>query len=266
VIRVGLLFHGKKEGAPALAEEICRFLRAAGHTVRMEESHRRSADFTAGLDLCLTVGGDGTMLGVAAAAAGAGVPLLGINCGHLGFLTALGPNDWREGLPAILRGERRELRENLLQCAADGRNFFAVNDVVIKCENGVRLFEFSVWVGDNLLNRYRADGLIFSTPIGSSAYGLSAGGPLLAPSLRAMALTPICPHTLSGRGLILPAGTPCTVRTDGRRGHFLLCVDGKDVGGGDGPIHVRTGGEEIVIFQRKDYDYFSTLREKLGWH
>ncbi|MDR3117642.1 MAG: NAD(+)/NADH kinase [Puniceicoccales bacterium] len=264
---LGLIYHGGKKGCPQLAEELANFLHREGYALRMAESHGREGYSLDGLDLCITLGGDGTLLGMAEKAALAGVPLLGINCGRLGFLTALDRDSWRTELVKMLGGERLELRGNLLRCTGDGRTFHALNDVVIKNWNSGRLFDMAVWVDGTLLSHYRADGLIFSTPLGSTAYGLSAGGAILSPSVQALAITPICPHTLSNRGLVLPAQARCTVEVGDGTARCHLYVDGQNVQDLEpGPLQITTADLTATLFQRRDYSYFSVLREKLAWH
>ncbi|MDR2030308.1 MAG: NAD(+)/NADH kinase [Puniceicoccales bacterium] len=258
----GLVFHGGKAGVHELAKEIIEFLRRAGHELRVAELHGRENFSVAGLDLCITLGGDGTLLAMAAEAAMANVPILGINGGRLGFLTAISSENWRKELPRMVAGERTELRTRLLSCSCGGHTFHALNDVVLKSRGSVRLCTMAVRVDGEVFNSYRADGLIFSTPIGSTAYNLSAGGMVVAPSVPAIVISPICSHTFANRGIILPANAICSVETGSTIPH--LCIDGREVPTVDSPsLHITTGTTVATLWRRKDCSYFSILREKL---
>lgn len=267
VKNVGIIYFEKKMGSRDCALAVGDFLRHRGIEVRMEKAYQLPSDFFSTLELCITVGGDGTLLSVSSDAALAGVPILGINCGNLGFLTALGKDDWADSLDAILAGDCAMLNEFLLECSLGDRHFFALNDIVVKNRDSVRLFHLRVKIDGKLLNEYRADGLIFATPLGSTAYSLSAGGAIMAPCVHGIAVTPICAHTLSNRSIILPRDSKISVEPLNDGTNFDVYADGKSVHaeGFDGPISIFQSNYCVSIIQPKHYSYFDILRGKLSW-
>jgi NAD+ kinase len=224
--------------------------------------------------LVIVIGGDGTFLSAARSLVDYDVPLLGINVARLGFLTDLNPLELPEPLDAILAGQFLEERRFLLQAsiARGNSNVFsttALNDVVVHKCNIARLIEFETHVDNHFVYRQRSDGLIVSTPTGSTAYALAGGGPILHPSLDAIVLVPICPHTLTNRPLVVDMDSRIEIvlgEGEQAEGH-LTC---------DGQTAVELFPCDRVIIQRKQrwlrlihpagYDYFSTLRSKLGWN
>jgi NAD+ kinase len=273
---IGLFVHGNKPESVAIGQEVYEFLHADGsYDLRMDHSFPREKSCLDGLDLCITLGGDGALLGIASHAATRRVPILGINGGSLGFLTALDATNWRRGLIPILRGERTILRANLLRCTTGGGKYFALNDVVIKNQNGVRSFDLLVSIDGAAAASYRADGLIIATSLGSTAYNLSAGGAILSPSVQALLITPICPHTLANRSVILSPDSrirvQCPPPADGHRSRasrLQLCVDGRDITSvaATESIDLSLSPIRATIYQQKSYDYFATIRDKLGWN
>ena len=222
--------------------------------------------------VAIVVGGDGTMLGVARELAPCGVPLLGINSGRLGFITDIAETDWRAAIDALLGGEfEREQRAVLEgEVVRDGRSIFAgiaVNDVVVNRSGATGLVELRVDVDGRPMYVQRADGLIVATPTGSTAYALSAGGPILHPSLPGLVLVPIAAHTLSNRPIVLPEHVQIEIEI----------VSHKDVGvnfdmqhfadllGGD-RVRLRAAPYRAVFLHPPGWSYFTTLRKKLRWH
>ena len=220
-------------------------------------------------DLVIVMGGDGTMLSVARALRDTGVPLIGINRGRLGFLTDLQTDHMLDDLDRILQGEHQLESRILLQSVVTRgeqviKQTVALNDVVIK--SAFRLIELEVHVDGQFVSRQRSDGLILTTPTGTTAYGLSAGGPIMHPDLEAISIVPISPHTLSYRPITVPA---CSVIE-------VIVVNAADAqisydGQGQYPLavgdHVRIGRapQEIKLVHPKDYCYFDMLRNKLNW-
>lgn len=220
-------------------------------------------------DLAIVMGGDGTMLSVARSLILADVPLVGINRGRFGFLTDLRSEDMLEALDRILEGDYvRDTR--MLLCGQVLRNGevlysgHALNDVVIK--SGLRLLEMEVKIDRQFVHKQRSDGLILTTPTGTTAYSLSAGGPILHPNLEAITLVPICPHTLSNR--------PITVSSDSEIEVKLLQADDAQVSFDgqyqitleiDDTIMVRRANHSISLLHPSDYCYFDMLRNKLNW-
>ncbi|MDR0428507.1 MAG: NAD(+)/NADH kinase [Puniceicoccales bacterium] len=264
---VALVFNPHKYAAKSTACAVGEFLKKRQITANLGEIHRLSENFFSSADLCISVGGDGTLLAVAKQAALHNVPLLGINCGTLGFLTALCRNHWEATLPHILDGNRHELRENLLQCVRNGISYYALNEFVVHGNHASRILDMRVYINDSLLNEYHADGLIVSTPLGSTAYNLSAGGVIIAPDVECVAVTPICPHTLSNRSVILPPYSLIRIESLHRGSVHCLCGDGHDIPptNDDDPIVISRSRKKVTIWQPKDYSYCAVLRDKLSW-
>lgn len=226
------------------------------------------------IDLAIMVGGDGTMLNVAQELSAHGVPAIGVNLGRLGFLTDIAFADFDSSLSSILSGDYAIEYRTMLQCRVtlQGRQVcsgISLNDMVISKGNTGRLLEFEIWVNDQFVSQPRSDGLIISTPTGSTAYALSAGGPIIYPNLPVISISPICPHTLSNRPIILDENDAVEIRA--LKAHEapanLAC---------DGIITAQLTGDEIIAIKRsatklkmiriKGFNYFETLHSKLGWN
>ena len=224
-------------------------------------------------DLIIIVGGDGTLLSAARSLVGFGVPLLGINLGHLGFLVDLCAIDVHKALDEIMAGEYTEENRFLIisEIERDGDYFGggnAFNDVVIHKADVARMIEIETYVDNKFVHSMHADGLIVSTPTGSTAYSLSGGGPILYPSLNVLELVPICPHTMSNRPVVISGeseidivisdhfSTQAQVTYDGQINFNLMPGD---------HVKIMRHPKHITILHPKDYDYFEILRAKLRW-
>ena len=226
------------------------------------------------VDLVIVVGGDGTLLSVARAAP-TSTPVLGINVGVLGFLAGLSRTEALTRLDEVLAGEFREDRRERLEVTVSGgadgpRRFRALNDAVLNKEALARISTFRVELDGRAVAEFRADGIIVSTPTGSTAYNLSAGGPILHPSLPAVVVTPICPHTLSQRPLVVPAETRIGLRlldppTD--QGGVYLTLDGQEglPIGPESAAEIRTDTSPATLLRPPEADHFRNLAEKLNW-
>ena len=225
-------------------------------------------------DLVVVVGGDGTLLAAARALARTGVPILGVNQGRLGFMVDVTPDEMDATLTQIFAGdyvreERLLLTANILRASgkADGP-FLAINDVVIRNQAAVRMLDFSTWIGKEFISQHRADGFIVSTPTGSTAYALSGGGPVLHPSLQALALVPICPHTLSDRPIVVGSDRPVRIVLGGGEGtRAMFTCDGQtneSINPGDA-IEISRAQETLRLIHPANYNYFNILRNKLHW-
>lgn len=224
-------------------------------------------------DIAIIIGGDGTFLSAARTLMGSAIPLLGINKGRLGFLTDIVPTDITRSLAHVFDGEFEEERRFLLDTVVfrgDERvmETTALNDVVAHKWRIARLLTFETYIDDCLVNSQRSDGLIISTPTGSTAYALSSGGPILHPSLDAITLVPICPHTLSTRPIVVRADSKIEVRvaTDEQPDAQLTC-DGQttlELSAGD-CIRVSKHPELLRLIHPRNYNYYATLRAKLHW-
>ena len=201
-----LIVNREKEGTAQLGEEILRFIREKGFPCELcasENGHIRIPD---GTDCLLVLGGDGTVLRAVRDLNGRDIPILGINLGTLGYLTEIERNRWEAGLSQVFSGNFGiEERMMLKGFDAEGGVHYALNDAVIARTGTPRMVTYNVYVGGQFLNAFRADGMIISTPTGSTAYNLSAGGPIVEPSAQMILITPICPHTLGTRSIVLSA-------------------------------------------------------------
>lgn len=223
-------------------------------------------------DLIFVLGGDGTLLSVARTAP-ARKCVLGINVGVLGFLAGLNREEALSRLDEVLEGGFREDRRRRLQVrVAEGPHrgvYPALNDAVLNKEALARISTFSISVSGTPVAEFRADGVIVSTPTGSTAYNLSAGGPILHPALPAVVVTPICPHTLSQRPLVVPASASIGMRVvdRGRKDGVHLTIDGQEgfpVGPGS-VIDVRPARSPVTLLRPPESDHFQKLSEKLNW-
>jgi len=223
------------------------------------------------VDLLLVFGGDGTMLGVAREAAGSPTPILGVNIGGLGFLTAVPSTGLRRALDHLWNHQYRFEPRALLQAESHyGRKrvrLTALNDIVIGRLHASRLIELEVSVDGDPVTRYRCDGLIFSTPTGSTAYSLAAGGAVVHPTAKVMELTPISPHTLSNRSLILPSSSVIHVTSCGANGPTLLSADGQtttELEEGN-TVVIRQSRRTVRLVHLAESSFFEALRHKLHW-
>lgn len=282
--RVGLI---GKHADPSVKDSLLglgKFLQRRGHQVLLEEQTAEVIDSdglpTAPLpvmgrdsDLAIVVGGDGTLLHAARALAAHNVPLLGVNLGRLGFLADVSPDGMFESLEQILSGEYEEERRFLLQAGIGseqdpGPVQLAMNDVVIHKWNIARMIEFETYVDGRLVDSQRSDGLIVSTPTGSTAYALSGGGPLMTPQLDAMVLVPICPHTLSNRPIAIDGDSLVEIRVcPGHRDHVRVTCDGQTNMpiGRHQHIRIRKDEHRVRLIHPRGHDHFAILRAKLGW-
>ncbi len=293
--RVGLLLRRSKPEALEIAADLVALLGELGHVPSLVVGNDGSDDPEATeqervslravstvpileasqagtqLDLLVVLGGDGTILRGAALVADHGVPILGLNLGTLGFLSSAPPSDARAVLGRALDGTL-PLEERLrLRCELQLRNGerivrHAANDAVVSQGALARLIELDVTVDDKALTRYRADGLIIATPTGSTGYNLSAGGPIIAPDVRAVVIAPICPHTLTNRPIVLPAAGRIAVTLASQADHVLLTIDGQwghRIGTGDRVV-LSEAAQPLYLF-RAAQGHFGVLREKLRW-
>lgn len=266
--------------ATALAGELAEWLVRRGHLVRLDAAtlvdlgRTDLATLEAGgaCDLVIVLGGDGTILSVARRYAG-GPPILGVNLGFLGYLTEVPREDLYPALVEILAGkhaiEPRSLLEvRLVRAAGGSADYLALNDAVIAKTAPSRIIELDVEVDGKVVSRYRADGLVISTPTGSTAYNLSAGGPILHPQLPVTVLTPICPHTLTLRPLVVPDTSVLSVRLETDSESVFLTVDGQEgteLAAGD-RVRLRRHDQPVLLLRTAEpRSIFEGLRSKLHW-
>ena len=284
---VGIVTKTHLEDAPRVITDITRWLSERGVTARLEtntahgagrrdELTYSTAELPAHVDLMLVLGGDGTMLGVARGIAGCGnsVPVLAVNFGSLGFLTEITLPELYGALESVIAGtagidERQMLRATVSRDGATVTERLALNDVVISKAALSNIIEFTVMVGEQLMTKVRADGMIIASPTGSTAHSLAAGGPIVHPLVDAMLLTPLAPHTLTNRPIVIPSSPPVhvTPSLDADRLSAYASFDGQSgFKLGDGDTVTITRSERPLRVVRADArNYFAVLREKLQW-
>ncbi len=228
------------------------------------------AELATRCDLAVVVGGDGTLLSAARQLADAEVPVLGVNLGRLGFLVDITPEDIHACISAVLDGHYDEDARFLLSAqVGDGPATLALNDVVLHKWNIARMIEFETWIDGRFVYTQRSDGLIVSTPTGSTAYALSGGGPLMAPDLAAIALVPICPHTLSNRPIVVGADSAIEISVCGQTdpADVRITCDGAVslTIATDQRLSVQRHHTPIKLLHPAGHDHFDVLRAKLGW-
>ena len=280
--RVGLVAKPDAAEAQRVVRQLVEWLGARGLTVVLEKETAALApsasvtsagksDLPGQVDALIVLGGDGTLLSMARAVGDLGVPILGVNLGGLGFLTATTLDEMLPALEALLAGgmaveERMMLAARVVRGGQPTGDYIALNDVVITKSAMSRIIDLAVSVDGRHATAYRADGLIISTPTGSTAYNLSAGGPILFPTMDAIVLTPIASHTLSNRPIVLPGAQriDVTLRVDQ---DVMLTMDGqvgvslreRDV------VEVQKARARIRLLRFAQKDFFSVLRTKLKW-
>lgn len=266
--RLAYVINEHKSGASELAQLLMATAHRAGVDLTHMERFPLSEDCLKGFDACCVIGGDGTLLGVVKAAARAQVPVIGVNRGSLGFLTTFSSEEARAHFADLLAGSYRIALRSLLDCSTGpGQHDLALNDVLIKGEVNSRLVQLEVFAGDELVTDYYCDGLIFTTPTGSTAYNLSAGGPLIHPAAEVIAMTPVCPHTLSNRSIIFRQDVRLRVYNRMEHSRLLVAMDGqRNLTFCQGsPVEISISPLKLPLVQRVDYSHFTVMRTKLQW-
>lgn len=279
---VGIFSKPNVAAAEALVPRLLDWLGQRGIAFRVDRETAayspRNPGFERGsvperCDLAIVLGGDGTLLSAARAIGNRAIPLLAVNLGGLGFLTSIPMEDLFPQLERALTGlhevtRRRMLHVCLYRNGTIRAQYDALNDIVIAKSAIARIVDLEAWAGDSFICAYKADGLIISTPTGSTAYSLAAGGPIVYPTVNAICLTPICPHTLTNRPLILPSDMPIRIVSPATaKEDAYLTVDGQ-VGG---PLQVGDAVEcsmsdyDILLIRPPDKTFFDVLRQKLKW-
>ena len=229
--------------------------------------------FWEGADLIISIGGDGTFLETIHRMGGCSAPVAGVNIGHLGFLTACQAEGVEELAETVTKGEhlvieRSVLRVKMREEDGDAHEFLSINEVVLMRGETGRLVSLEAKVDGELLNEYRADGLIVATPTGSTAYSLAAGGPLVGPQAEVMVMTPICPHTLSGRSLVIADTSVVTLSPCANHPEpILFTVDGRDIlrVAPDSEVIVDKAPQPLRVVRLPEHSFYETLRKKLSW-
>jgi NAD+ kinase len=266
--KLAFVVNHEKPGAQALARELVAIARTVGvRRIKIRPARQLPAGYFKGCDAGCIIGGDGTLLGAVREAALAGVPLIGVNQGSLGYLTSFSPDEARGCFGDVLTGQYQVGERTLLECVTrPGRKDVALNDVLIKAEENSQLVRLEVRADGELVTDYFCDGLVLSTPTGSTAYNLSAGGPIIHPAAGVIAMTPICPHTLSNRTIVFNDDVKLTIRNCSTGSRLLVALDGqRNRGVVKGTIQVSIARRTLGLIQRRDYSHFGVMRAKLKW-
>ncbi|MEO5762583.1 MAG: NAD(+)/NADH kinase [Vicinamibacteria bacterium] len=272
MIRIGLFTRNDLPETDPTRLRVIRALHALGAEIVTEEMTTRQAGSSDAIDAVVVLGGDGTLLRAVQHVKAEETPVLGVNLGSLGFLTEITAEEVEEALTSLVSGNYafswRSLLGATLVRGEEHLRHEGLNDVTIaKAATVSRIVEFTVSVGDRFVSDFRADGLIVSSPTGSTAYNLAAGGPILHPSLDAVVLTPICPHMLSNRPVVIPASSPVKIRIRSSATPVHVTVDGqwsREVTDSDELI-VSRGRRRLKLVTSASRDYFEVLRTKLKW-
>ncbi|HEY2329093.1 MAG TPA: NAD(+)/NADH kinase [Verrucomicrobiae bacterium] len=282
--RIGLVGNAEKPAAAASVRAAAQLIRRAGRIVFCDAITARHARIKTGVlpdtaalaravDLLIIFGGDGTMLHTARQIAGYSTPVLGVNIGGLGFLTAVPSDQLAAALKLLWQGEFRFESRALIAASGNGNGrkikAAALNDIVVSRGAASRLIALDVSVNGELVTRYRCDGLIVSSPTGSTAYSLAAGGPILGPETDSILLTPICPHTLTNRALVVGTDQTIRIRVIRQEGVPAPAVQFDGRPGGNLRTHdwleIRPGKTKIQLAYLPHSDFYHVLRQKLKW-
>ncbi len=278
--RIGIISKPKKDAAPVLSQ-LVKWLKEKGAEPLMDQEtaglidakiQYTRQDIASLSEFVIVLGGDGTLLNVARVIGERGTPILGVNLGSLGFLTEVTLEEMYQLLEEILKGEviideRGMLETSIQRGGKDVARYSVLNDVVINKSAIARMILMETRVDGRYLNTYRADGLIISTPTGSTAYSLSAGGPIIYPTVGAISISPICPHTLTNRPIVVPDNVTVDVTLLTEHEDVLVTLDGQEgfkIEYMD-TVSVRKakGTTKLILSPKKDY--YQILRQKLRW-
>ncbi len=278
--RIGVYPNLEKQGSRELSVRLLEWLKAGGHVGYLPScvarllgvpEHglpvRQWANCT---DFAVVLGGDGTLLSAARAFGPLGIPLLGVNLGHFGFLTEVESVDVFEALPAFIEGNcKKDERITLVaEVYRDSRKVYesiAMNEAAVVKGPFGRMTALKLRVNKNEVDTYFADGIIVATPTGSTAYSLSAGGPLMSPQIDALLVTPVCAHTLYSRSIVLPSGEPCEIEVSEPSTSTSLSVDGQEffrLRAGD-RVKVMAPGLRVSLLRRSEWSFYDVLRRKM---
>jgi len=253
----------------SVSKEFAFYLQEYGVDVAYDSIYYNTADL-ADFDFAISIGGDGTLLETVTAVRDTGIPVLGINTGRLGFLATLSRDSIIEGMEALFSGEyiieERTLLEIDTQSAIFGGVNFALNDFTVTKRDTASMIIVHAYLNGEYLNSYWADGLIVSTPTGSTAYSLSVGGPIIAPHCQVFIIAPISPHNLNVRPLVVSDDSEISLEIEGRSNNFLISLDSRSViVDASIRLHIRKAAFKTKLVRFKGESYFKTLRIKVSW-
>lgn len=245
---------------PSIVQSLPENIRSRIHVLHAVEFERFA-------DLVIVFGGDGTMLTAARLFSGSDLPLMGVNVGRLGFLAEFNLEELPKALKDVLSGDYRIVDRTLLEAQVGGKTIHAFNEIVFEKKESSRLITTHIAHQQYLIASYRADGVIIATPTGSTAYSLSCGGPIITPSSSVLCITPISPHSLTMRPLIIPDTLELTVKVDAPDGEARMVADGQielSITKQD-QVLIRRSSTQVKIVKHADSTFFDLLRNKLLW-
>ncbi len=252
----------------AIEEGFASYLRSMGIDLANATVFKRD-DFE-GAELAISIGGDGTLLGKAALLATHGTPVVGINTGHLGYLTACRLNEAIDMIELFKKGDYRKQERTMLQLLEiDGKpcdEVLALNEIAILRQDTTSMISMPTTINGTMLTTYKGDGLVISTPTGSTAYNLSVGGPIINPSTNCLALSPISPHSLNMRPIVVSDDSVLEVTVNTRAKWIQVSVDGMAMTLPSGSrVKIALAKNRLMVIQKRDHNFASSLREKLLW-
>lgn len=252
-----VIYNPEIAASPAVKDEVREIINAHGITCEILDINNMKKGF----DIAFVIGGDGTILKTARFYADSDTAIFGINLGHLGFLSQSSKEDFSKSLKKILNGEYRI--ENRLMLETQNR--IALNDFVIKTKEQGRTARFQLKINGKEVCNYLADGIIISTPTGSTAYGLSAGGPVLSPEIEAFVIVPICAHTLNARPLVIPTTEKISISAVCENKEFILSVDGQGNYIIKDEIKIQKSALKAKLIILDNTEFYTILQNKLNW-
>jgi NAD+ kinase len=252
----------------SIEEEFHQFLNDSGSDTSFVSKVYTDDSFVA--DMAFSIGGDGTFIRNSAKIGKKNIPLLGINAGRLGFLADVSEEEINPAVEEILAGKYNIENRSLLRLYTEEKLYsdfnYALNEVAILKQDSSAMITIHAWVNGVFLNSYRADGLLISTSTGSTAYSMSVGGPIVVPQARNFIITPVAPHSLNVRPLIIPDDWEIELMVESRNHHFLIALDGRNnVFHEKTKLKIKKASFTTKIIKREDQNFFSTLRSKLMW-
>jgi NAD+ kinase len=255
---------------PVLEKELAQQLHTKYHTTTTYKTFENHLDLQTGYDLMISLGGDGTFLKAVSFIRDSGVPILGINTGRLGFLSNLSKDQIAQTLERFNAGQYEFQKRSLLRVHTENDLFadenFALNELTLQKKDTSSMIKVHAYLGDKFLNTYWADGLIVATPTGSTAYSLSCGGPIITPGCQVHILTPIAPHNLNVRPVVVPDHMPISLQVEGRDRSYLLSLDGHSQHIKQGEKVTITKAEFMInVVKFEDNNFLDTIRNKMFW-
>ena len=268
---VEILFNALSESNAELFIEH-EFIKQQNAVIQNSPNIKSFSKLDSSFDLLVSIGGDGTILRAITHVRNLGIPIVGINTGRLGFLATIQNDEIKTALTQIIKGHYKVSERTLLQVSATPKHDtieatnFALNEIAISRKNTTSMITVETHLNNEYLTSYWADGLILSTPTGSTGYSLSCGGPVITPEANNLVLTPIAPHNLNARPLVIPDDTTVTLRVSGREDQFLMSLDSRIVTlPNTSTVTVKKADFKVKMVELEDESFIDTLRKKMLW-